>query len=190
LQLAYLQSHPEVDLVGGSISIFLGSGKLQGWRPAKLSHASICGGIRSRMSLAHVTWCGKREWFAANPYDIRRTFAQDRDLLLRSHRHSVFAAIPEVVVGVREEKISLSKQFRGRTQLILSILSDGIHNSDLSSTAAAACEVAKFGLDLAAIATGLRYRILRHRARPFDSNIAREWSETWNLAHGLASSKG
>jgi glycosyltransferase involved in cell wall biosynthesis len=183
LQLAYLQAHPEVDLVGGSISIFFGAGRLQGWRPAKLSHASICGPVTSRMSLAHVTWCGRRDWFAANPYDIRRTLAQDRDLLLRSHRHSTFAAIPEVLVGVREERISLTKQFHGRQQLISTLLTDGFHNSDLSSIAAAACELAKFGLDLSAILTGLRYRILRHRARVVDANLAKEWVDTWNQAH-------
>lgn len=190
LQLAYLRSHPEVDLVGGSISIFLGAGKLQGWRPAKQSHSSICGRFTSRMSLAHVTWCGKREWFAANPYDSRRTLAQDRDLLLRSHRHSAFAAIPEVLVGVREEKISLGKQYRGRKQLISSLLVDSFHHLDISSALAAACEFAKFGMDVAAIVTGLRYRILRHRALPIDDNIAKEWGETWNRVHAFAAHTG
>jgi glycosyltransferase involved in cell wall biosynthesis len=190
LQLAYLRAHPEIDLVGGSISIFLGAGHLQGWRPAKLSHASICGPVTSRMSLAHVTWCGRRDWFLANPYDVRRTFAQDRELLLRSHRYSTFAAIPEVLVGVREEKISLAKQFRGRKQLIAALVEDGFHNSDLSSVAAAACELAKFGLDLSAILTGLRYRVLRHRARAVDANLASEWMDTWSQVHALAAPDG
>lgn len=183
LQLAHLQSHPEVDLVGGSISIFLGAGQLQGWRPAKLSHASICGPVTSRMSLAHVTWCGRRDWFVANPYDTHRVVAQDRDLLLRSHRHSTFAAIPEVLVGVREEKISLTKQFRSRRVLISALLRDAFHNSDPRSVAAAGCELTKLGLDLSAIVTGLRYRILRHRARPVDANKAQEWMETWKRVH-------
>jgi len=190
LQLAYLKDHPEVDLVGGSISIFLGAGQLRGWRPARLSHASICGPVTSRMSLAHVTWCGKRDWFVANPYDSRRTLAQDRELLLRSHRYSTFAAIPEVLVGVREEEISLTKQFHGRKQLISTLLKDGFHNSDLSSVAAAACELAKFGLDLSAILTGLRYRILRHRARAVDANLVKEWMDTWNQVHVFATPDG
>lgn len=188
VQLDFLEHHPEVDLIGGSISIFRGEGELMGWRAAKLSHADICGPITSRMSLAHVTWFGRRDWFVANPYDPTRTLAQDRDLLTRSHRHTRFGAVPDLVVGVRENKLSLRKQFGGRYQLAGSLVRDSIDHSDWVPFAAAACECAKFGLDFLAIATGLRYRLLRHRARPLDPSLARDWTETWNRLRSYTSS--
>jgi glycosyltransferase involved in cell wall biosynthesis len=179
-QLRFLERNPDVDLVGGSISIFSGAGRLRGWRPARLSHDQICGTPISRMGLAHVTWLGRRRWFLENPYHPERTAAQDRDLLIRTHRRSRFAAIPDVVVGVREEKFSVKKQFNGRSQLTTSLLADGLANSDWRSIAAAAFEVAKFGLDLFAITSGLGYRVLRHRARPLDPTLVEDWVNTWS----------
>jgi glycosyltransferase involved in cell wall biosynthesis len=184
-QLAYLQAHPEVDLLGGAVSIFDGKGRLIGIRTARLTHAQICGTWRRHHTLAHVTWMGPLEWFRNNPYCPGALTMQDRELLMRTQHHSHFAAIPDILVGVREPKISLKKIIPARWHLAGVTLREGIRHRKVPYAAlCAAGEVAKSSLDLLAVGTGLNYRILRHRATPIlDPDIAAEWRSLWSLTN-------
>jgi glycosyltransferase involved in cell wall biosynthesis len=184
-QLSYLQQHPEVDLLGGAISIFDGRGQLMGIRAARLTHDEICGTWWRHCALAHVTWMGSTDWFRKNPYSPEALTTQDREMLMRTQHHSRFAAIPRILVGVREPTISLKKIIPTRWSFVGLMLRQGIQQRRvLRSGLSAASEIAKLALDVFAVGTGLNYRILRHRATlTLDPAIAAEWRSVWNLAH-------
>ena len=185
-QLEYLRSQPEIDLAGGSLVIFQGDGTLLGGRPACTTHQQICGNIIRAFALAHVTWMGKTEWFRRNPYHNGKKLAQDRDLLIRCHRHSCFGAVPDVLVGVREDKaVRLRALVKGRYEVARALVQDGVVNRDCRHLLAAFVEMSKLGFDAAALGIGLNYHLLNHRAQKLDLNTEREWRAVWAQVNGM-----
>ncbi len=169
------------------MSIFTGDGHLEGWRPAHLTHSEICGSAIRRYSLAHVTWMGKLSWFQANPYDPAKHNAQDRELLSRAHSTSKYAGVTDILVGVRERKLSVKTQFRGRRLVTALLIGDWIRTGEWRSFAAGIVEPSKFFLDIAAITTGLNYRLLRHRAAPCADQECEKWKALWSDVNTHAS---
>ena len=58
-------------------------------------------------TLLHPAWMGRIEWFRRCRYDESIPLAEDQQLLLRSHRNSRFANLPQIVLCYREERITL-----------------------------------------------------------------------------------
>jgi glycosyltransferase involved in cell wall biosynthesis len=182
LQVEYLNKHPEVDLLGGSILIFGEDGRAAGTRAASRSHRQILGKPWRLSSLAHVTWMGRREWFLRNPYDETISHAQDRELLTRTRRASTFAGIPDILVAVRESTVKIKKQIPARRQLCKTFLREGLRQRSPSLICISApLELAKLGFDLLAIKSGLHYRLLRHRVPPVAVADAQRWEEVREL---------
>ena len=113
-QVRYLESHPEVDLLGHGAILFKGDGDVIGLYPMAQTHEEICRRPWWGFPLAHPTWMGKRSWFAQNRYDSRLTKGQDQELLLRTWRRSRFASLPGCLLGYRVERISVVKSAKGR----------------------------------------------------------------------------
>ena len=103
-QVAFLQSHPEVDLVGAWASVFKGDGMLLGARRAPIEHAAICArpyGISDGAS--HLM--GRTNGFV-QPLQRRCGAHGVTELLVRTYEHSRFAVMPEVMLGYREDSLS------------------------------------------------------------------------------------
>lgn len=185
LQIEALTKNPGVDLLGGSIVIFDPSGAARGVRTAQTDHAAICGPPWRISNLAHVTWIGRTSWFRQHPYCEWATHAQDRELLTRLRRLATFGAIPDVVVGVRESLQPWKKLLPARKQMVITALKEGIRQRDpgllLLTTGA---ELLKCGLDFAAVSTGLRYRLLKHRVPPISSELVNEWRQVLEQVQG------
>jgi glycosyltransferase involved in cell wall biosynthesis len=175
-QLEAMERNPGVDLLGGSILIFNDAYEASGFRKAAQTHAEICGPPWRVSNLPHVTWMGRSEWFKLHPYSLWASHAQDRDLLTRVRREANFAAIPDVLVGVRESKPVWRKLLASRRQMLKTAFREGVRQRDpallLVTTTA---EMMKCGLDAAATLTGLNYRLLKHRVPPVPSGLAAEW---------------
>ena len=62
-QLAYLESHPDVDLIGAAILVFGQDGTPLGKRAVRPDHEAICSTPASGFGLAHPTYVGRLEWF-------------------------------------------------------------------------------------------------------------------------------
>jgi glycosyltransferase involved in cell wall biosynthesis len=108
LQLKYLQTHPDVALVGGFIRLF-GAG-----RSCTVQVATSPSIVRWRLlfgnSIGHVTILGRSKFFSrVGGYDEKLRVAQDYDLWLRGSTEFKLANIPEVVVDVRENSASTSR---------------------------------------------------------------------------------
>jgi glycosyltransferase involved in cell wall biosynthesis len=186
-QVGYLAAHPEIDLLGGSILVFGSDGKAIGLRMAKETHAEICGPPWRPSVLPHVTWMGKRSWFLRNPYREDVSHAQDRELLTRTRDKSRFAAIPDILAGVREAELTLRKQVPARRQFLKTLGREGLRQKSPSLLIPGIpVEIAKLALDIVAIKTGLVYKILQHRVPPVSQELAEQWSsilkETQNIA--------
>ena len=133
-QVSYLESHPEVDLLGTRAIVFRDEGSVVGMLPFAHSHADICARPWNNFPLAHPTWMGRAEWFRTYRYRIpefRR--AEDQELLLRSYSESTFACLPEVLLAYRQGRFCAKKTLSGRTSLLRAQLQHFIRCGDVGS---------------------------------------------------------
>jgi glycosyltransferase involved in cell wall biosynthesis len=145
-QVHYLESHPDVDLLGHGAVLFKRKGEVVGLYPRAVSHEDICRRPWWGFPLAHPTWMGKRSWFITERSDERLMKGQDQELLLRTYQKSRFAALPECLLGYRIENISVLKSTRGRLVYCRRLLADV---DDLSSFADAVKGIGVHGVALA-----------------------------------------
>jgi glycosyltransferase involved in cell wall biosynthesis len=129
-QVHYLESHPDVDLLGHGAVLFKRKGEAVGLYPMAVTHEEICRRPWWGFPLAHPTWMGRRAWFLKERYDERLSKGQDQDLLLRTYRRSRFASLPECLLGYRIENISVLKSAKGRVAYCRRLLAQA---DDLSS---------------------------------------------------------
>jgi hypothetical protein len=185
LQVEYLDQNQEVDLLGGGVMVFGRDGKPLGTRKAPTRHESICRRPWKGFYLTHPTWMGKTHWFREHPYRSEAIRCEDQDLLLRTHESSHFAALPEIVLGYREEQLSLTKILTSRKYFTAAVVRRAILRREYWIAVAAVIEQSLKGLaDTIAVGSGLNHRLLRHRALPVtDPGSIRRWREVWDMVH-------
>jgi glycosyltransferase involved in cell wall biosynthesis len=111
-QLAFLMTHTDVDLCGGGAMVFGKYGRpLWRFSPA-VEHAGITRSPFRGFPLWHPLWMGRIEWFRRWRYEEGALLAQDQELLLRSYPDSCFANLPQVLLGYRQERVTLRKLLR------------------------------------------------------------------------------
>lgn len=181
-QAAFLDVHPNVDLVGCGMVIFKSTGELCGLQLARSSHQEIVGGVLRSCLLPHATWMGRAEWFRTHRYDTSMKRAEDRDLLLRTRESSCFAGMDDVLYGYRVDRTNISKNATARREYLKSVLSDAYRHRDwLRFLGAGTAEVAKLAIDTVAFATHTDRVLLHHRALQVrDIRVIRDWEMTWH----------
>jgi len=104
-QLAFLQDHPEVDLVGCSVKIISEAGAPLGARDYPTSHERIAAGMSLVNTIAHPTVFARKASFDRfGHYDERFRYSEDLELWLRWLRGGArFANLPEPLVTLRFE---------------------------------------------------------------------------------------
>lgn len=179
-QIEFLESHAEVDLAGGWVVVFCDHGAAFGVRRGPLTHELICAHPWRVIPMVHPTWIGKTEWFQRNPYRTDAPRTQDQDLLLRSHRESRFAIVPKIVLGYREESLSLSKILLARRDMVKTMIRIAIEQHRFATAALGIAALLFKGMvDTIAICTGLKYRLLRYRALAIRPEEKKEWQSVW-----------
>ena len=179
-QIAFMQAHPDVDLLGAAMMVFEGDGVPVGVFPSRATHTELCARPFSGFYLAHPTWLGKIDWFRRWRYDPAWRKAQDQDLLLRAYSSSRFAALPEPLVGYRQDAVSIRKSMLGRYYFSRSILRVARRERRFAAGAGAvAMQLAKLAFDIFAVATGTTRALLRHRALPLTEAQATAWRDAW-----------
>jgi glycosyltransferase involved in cell wall biosynthesis len=181
-QVAYLEQHPSVDLVGTWVLVFDPAGNPLGKRSAPEVHSAICAKPYAGFPIAHPTYVGRLEWFRRYGYRHKAIRCEDQDLLLRSYRFSQFANVPEILLGYREGKIYLKKILRSRWFFARALTREFVRQRKLRWAARAALEQGlKAMIDCFAVGSGLNYRLLRHRAQPITEIERRKWEHVWKL---------
>lgn len=179
-QLAYLEGHPDVDLVGAGTVVFGLHGTPLGKRVGRTEHEAICATPDSGFGLAHPTYVGRLEWFRQHGYREQAVRCEDQDLLLRTYRSSRFANVPDILLGYREETIALRKILPARCFFARAAFAEFRRQKRLDVAVKGVLGQALRALvDCMAVGTGLGYTILRHRARPITPEERRRWMQVW-----------
>ncbi len=184
---ALLFQHDEaLDLVGCRALVFSGAQAL-GIMDVGGDHHAIVARPFDHFALPHPTWFGRVAWFKANPYDVRMTKAQDQELLLRTYRHSRFGATGEVLVGYRQDRLSLAKSLKGRRLFAAALLRNARVSGDYSGALQGLLRHGvKAAADVAAAGLGLQGARQRNRLLPVSADTLQAWTQ---LAADLGLSK-
>ena len=119
LQVAFLESHPEVDLLGARAIVFRDDGSVIGHSFFAKSHDEICNRPWNGFPLPHPTWMGRADWFRRHKYAVPEyKRAEDQELLLRTYEVSTFACLPDVLLAYRQGPFCLKKTLIGRVNLL------------------------------------------------------------------------
>jgi glycosyltransferase involved in cell wall biosynthesis len=189
-EVAFLESQPDVDLVGADMIVFRSECIPVGKRTTPPDHKAIIRNPYRGFPMSQPTFLGRLSWFREHRYNERATRPDDQDLLLRSYRDSTFAGLPEILVGYREERIDLRKSFRGRRQWLDAIARDAWRHSMLpAALVAGAAHIAKGATELFAVTTGLNYMLLRHRAMPINDVERDDWERVMNVVRAVEAAR-
>jgi glycosyltransferase involved in cell wall biosynthesis len=190
-EVEYLLSHPDVDVVGTAVIVFRGEGLPIGVRHAQgADHREICVAPQRGFKLPHPTWMGRVSWFRVHPYRVGAIGVEDQDLLLRSHLESCFACLPDILLGYREDRISVRKLLRRRCSFSTALLREVWRGGPLIYLVGIFEQVLKIMVDVFAIASGLNYKLLRHRAQPASQDEIRVWATVWIQCLGAKTEPG
>jgi glycosyltransferase involved in cell wall biosynthesis len=181
-QVAYLQSHPEVDLVGCRAVVFRDNGEAIGLLPFAATHERLCAQPWRNIPLPHPSWMGKRSWFQRYSYrlpEVRR--AEDQELLLRSCKESRFACLEDVLLAYRQGPFQLQRTLVARRALLSAQLGLFVLRREWRNTFLALATTAlKLAVDCLSALPGLKKLFFARMGEPVPENIL----ET--LAHCLA----
>jgi glycosyltransferase involved in cell wall biosynthesis len=179
-QVAFLAGNPEVDLVGCSMLVFGEGGAPRGKRPAPPSHQEIIARPRaSFFPLFHPTWIGRTEWFRRYGYRTAARRCEDQDLLLRAHRRSTLANLPEILLGYREDRVRLRPTLVGRANWARCVWRARREETMRRAFTVIAAQAGKGLLDVAAVALRAERYLLPHRAQPITGAERADWAEVW-----------
>ena len=181
-QLAYLEDHPEIDLLGTGALVFDAAGTIKGLFPLRTSHKEICRRPWGGFYLPHPTWMGRTAWFRKFRYGGPEAFrAEDQDLLLRSFEESQFACLPDVFFGYRQNDLPMKSVTAGRRSLARAVVREALCRRRYGwIPMAVAGQVSKGLVEWGICSLTLERRLLRHRALPLsDVALIQRWREIW-----------
>ena len=177
-QVARLREEPQLDLVSCGAVVFTSDGELVGELPVGLDHQDIVARPFMGFPFPHPTWCGRAVWFRSNPYDSRLRYAEDQDLLLRSFRHSRFGALDKVLLGYRQDQLSLKKLLPGRATFMASLWRHALGTGEfLPMLSGLTNQVAKGLVDITTVGFGLNRPMQQYRLKSVSPAIAPAWQE-------------
>jgi hypothetical protein len=181
-QVAYLDVHPEVDLVGCRAVVFRDQGESIGLLPFGATHESLCAQPWRNIPLPHPSWMGHRSWFLQHAYrlpEVRR--AEDQELLLRSCKDSRYACLEEVLLAYRQGPLQLRRTLVARRSLLSAQLGLFAKRREWKNAALAlASATAKVSVDCLCAFPGLQKLFFARMSEPVNENIQQQ------LTHCLA----
>jgi glycosyltransferase involved in cell wall biosynthesis len=105
LQVAFLQAHPEISVVGGALDVISSEGKFLSHRSYPQTSTAITKGMQLTTTIAHPTVMFRKEVIERHGgYNPSFRFAEDLDLWLRwMNAGLLFANLPQVLVQYRQD---------------------------------------------------------------------------------------
>ncbi len=167
VQLAYLEAHPEVDVVGAPIVSIDERCEIRGVRGAAADDVGGPAALLRRAPFAHPTALGRTSWFRANRYDPEFLRAEDHELWCRTAGGARFAVVDEPLLLYREPtRINLRNYVLSCRTVRLIFRRYGPARVGRAATAALlAASFGKESLYRAAAAVGLTDRLVSLRSR-------------------------
>ena len=101
-QLAFLEKHPDIDLVATRALAIDDKDRVIGALPYELGHDALLSKPWRGICMPHPTWMGRIEWFKKYKYQIPSSYlSEDQELLLRASRESRYTTIDEILFAYR-----------------------------------------------------------------------------------------
>lgn len=172
-QADFLDRHPDVDLVAGSVLMIDEEGLPVSVAFCPSGHEEIVRRACLRFPMPHPTWMGRAAWFQAHAYDERAIRAEDQHLLYRTYRQSRFAALTEPLLAYRWARLSANKSLQGRYSFLRAVWQYG---SLADACLGTALHVAAALRDLSMIALGRDREVIRRHGEAVPVALATEWS--------------
>jgi glycosyltransferase involved in cell wall biosynthesis len=176
-QVDFLEANSDVDLLATAMIVFKDDGTVLGCRPVPTSHEEICARPWAGFPMGHPTWMGKLKWFRKNPYLEGCVRMEDKELLFRTCKTSKFACINEPLLAYRENSLSVTKVMSARWGCAKVLVSEGNLKEVVLGLGGQAVASLR---DIAAISSGLNYKVLKHRAVPVTPNLMKGWAQLWS----------
>lgn len=119
-QAAFLEAHPDVDLLAGRAVVFRHADQgPMGMLPGFETHAQITATPWRGLPMPHPTWMGRAEWFRRHRYWIPEFVrAEDQEILLRAMGASRYHALDVPLLAYRVVGFDRRKLQRGRRALL------------------------------------------------------------------------
>lgn len=122
-EVAYMEQHPDVDVVGTGAVIIDNDNNIIGQRLGKIN-CSKPEDIFNGETFIHPTVCGKTEFFKKYHYEERLCGVEDKDLWCRGSVDSSYDIIQEPLLFYRDPlkfklKTYLSRKKKGRKQVVM-----------------------------------------------------------------------
>lgn len=153
-QLEYLESHPDIDVLGTGMAIVDRDGQVSGLR--LLPEDAFAG---DEPLIAHATICCRRDWIQRHPYNELNPRCEDWELW-RSAGAVEGSNLPEALYFYREfDSFRLSKYLARQTRMMKAYVSDGEFKRLASSLFRSAAYSA-------AALTGMSDRLIERRSAP------------------------
>jgi hypothetical protein len=130
--------------------------------------------------IVHPTFVGKTEWFRTHTYQEWSQHFQDQLLLVGNLSQARLDVLPEILLGYREERLSIVKQTRFRLSHIKSFPYRRLNSGLGIAIVAAIVQFVKLTMDILAISTGLDYKLLKSRAMPVSPEDCSLWRQVWD----------
>lgn len=180
-QVAHLEHHPEIDLVGSSAMAFAGDGEPIGAFVVQSAHEAICAHPAAGFVLPHPTWLARREWLHRHGYRETARRAQDQDLLLRAHPSSRYANVPEILLGYRQAPLKAMDIFRARWHYGRALWRFGFeHGAYGLALRGSVAQVVRALVAANLVSLGLGKSVARRRYREAQARELAQWRTVWS----------
>jgi glycosyltransferase involved in cell wall biosynthesis len=189
-QLAFLEAHPDIDLLGCRAIVFRSAQNIVGLMPFHgATHEEICASPWNSIRLVHPSWMGRTEWFRHYHYRIPEVvLAEDQELLLRAYPESRFACLGEVLLAYRRERFRLNKTLLQRFSLLGMQLSHFTRRHEWSSaTMSVSLTFIKILVDCVAALPGCERLFFLRMAEPIPHSVVEKFRSL--KLNGLSQSK-
>jgi glycosyltransferase involved in cell wall biosynthesis len=110
-QVNYLETHPDVDVVGSNAYIINNEGDILGGLIIKhTEHRDLVRNIHRGGALLYTTIMARSQWMRKYKYpDDYHGQAEDQEMFLRAYKESIFANIPEFLYAYRDPGLNPRK---------------------------------------------------------------------------------
>jgi len=180
-QVAYLEAHPEVDLLGTGALAIDGNNVLIGKFNLAQTHEEICAEPWYGISIPHPTWMGKTSWFKEHPYDVSMRRAQDQLLLVSAYPVSRYACLGESLLAYRVDRPSLINALRKRCYYTVALFKLAVARGHwVAGGLAASRQAAKASVELALGLMNATSILDRIRFAAVDKNDGDRWESLKN----------
>jgi glycosyltransferase involved in cell wall biosynthesis len=175
-QVTFLESHPEIDLIGAAAIVFSDRLGPIGVFRGPTDHAAIAARPEVGFPLAAPTWLGRRAWFGNNPYWDTAIRAEDQGLLLRRSLMTCYANLPQILVGYRQDPPRVAHVLRGRWDYLRQLLAIAVENRDpVLALSGIGTQMGRGAITVALVGAGQGEAVLRHRFSPATGEELDRW---------------